>query len=148
MAERITSQEQLAEHVAAMLRARYAGRYKVEAVDTGDCRGVGVRLDAGSEEWWLLIEHQEWPFISPYEMPTDPLPDPNGGAQLEVRVSAGALLAGPLTLYALAARAGRGDLLHFTYRDPYDEEHPDEVRPVRRARLVVVDDGPLPGSGS
>lgn len=70
-------------------------------------------------------------------------------AQLTVSVPAGPILAGPLSLFAVRARWGElggwhvphEELLAFTYRFPVDPEAPDEPRPLRRARLIVIDDG-------
>lgn len=73
--------------------------------------------------------------------------DHGGDAQLSVTVPAGEILAGSLTWFAIHARCGHGVLLPFTYRDPFDPEAPDEPRPLRRARLLVQDDGLVPAEG-
>lgn len=71
--------------------------------------------------------------------------DHDWDAHLSVKIQAGEILAGPLSMFAVLARCGRGVLLPFTYRDPVDPEAPDEPRPLRRARLLVQDDGLAPG---
>lgn len=42
---------------------------------------------------------------------------------------------------ALKGRAGHHEVIAFVYQDPWDPDNPDEVRPLRRARIVVEDLG-------
>jgi hypothetical protein len=73
-----------------------------------------------------------------------PLPDGvDQDVILSVTTGHGPVLQHTLITAALLARAGQ-DLLPFIYRDPHDPEDPDRPRPLRRARLVVVDDGLVP----
>jgi hypothetical protein len=64
--------------------------------------------------------------------------------RLSVKVGESSVLEGSLVFLALIGRAGNGDLLPFVYRDPMDPDNPNEERPLRRARLVIVEDGPVP----
>lgn len=64
--------------------------------------------------------------------------------RLTVTTAAGPVLDMALIMAAIMARAGNGEILPFIYRDPYDPDDPDETpppRPLRRARLVIIDDG-------
>lgn len=66
-------------------------------------------------------------------------------SRLTVSLAAGSVvLDGSLLLLAESARYGDGLLLPFTYRALVDPEAPDAPRPRRRARLVILDDGPDP----
>ncbi|KUM82359.1 hypothetical protein AQI94_42025 [Streptomyces pseudovenezuelae] len=60
---------------------------------------------------------------------------------------AGPILAGSLAYLALHARCF-GEGLPFTYRDPFDPEDPEAERPLRRARLTIVDEGLVPADGA
>lgn len=84
-----------------------------------------------------------------YPEPTAPAPvtpaepDHGGRAYLKVDLDGRPLLGGSLADLALAARVGGGVLLPFTYRDPIDVDAPDAPRPLRQARLVLEDLGPV-----
>ena len=62
------------------------------------------------------------------------------GVWLQVVTKRRTVLSMPLIQAALHARAGQ-DLLPFVYRDPYDPDNPNAERPLRRARLVIIEDG-------
>jgi hypothetical protein len=65
--------------------------------------------------------------------------------RLSVTTSAGPVLDATLVRLALLARcAPNGELLPFTYREPLDDEAPDEPRPLRRAVLAIIMDEPVP----
>jgi hypothetical protein len=67
--------------------------------------------------------------------------------QLTVTTPAGPILTGSLAYLALHARAF-GEGLPFTYRDPVDPEDPEAERPLRRARLTILDEGLVPVEGA
>lgn len=66
-----------------------------------------------------------------------------GNIWIIVQTPDGPVLQLSLVYAAVAARTGQ-ELLPFVYRDPYDHEEPDRPRPLRRARLVIVDEGIVP----
>jgi hypothetical protein len=59
---------------------------------------------------------------------------------LTVGTQYGPILHLPLVHAAITARANTGTVLPFLYRDPYDPDDPDKPRPLRSARLVIVED--------
>lgn len=71
-------------------------------------------------------------------MPQDGIGD---DVRLTVTTAAGDVLSAPLTMLAIAARVHGPELLPFLYRTPADPDDPDdEPGPLRRARLMIVED--------
>lgn len=63
---------------------------------------------------------------------------PDGpGVILSITTPHGPVFQHTLIGAALLARCNDGELLPFTYRDPYDPDEPDAPRPLRYARLVI-----------
>ena len=65
------------------------------------------------------------------------------GADLLVSVAGRPILAGQLGSLVTLAAVSDGVLLVFLWRRGIDPDDPDAPRPLRRGRLLIVDDGQL-----
>lgn len=65
--------------------------------------------------------------------------------RLSITSQAGELVNDTLIRFAIRARTdASGTLPAFLYRDPYDPDEPDAPRPLRRARIAILDHGTAP----
>jgi len=66
--------------------------------------------------------------------------DPGIPESVRVTVSTdvGPVLDAPLIKLALTAKVSNGVVLPFTYRVPFDQEEPNELRPLRRAIIMIL----------
>lgn len=58
-------------------------------------------------------------------------------AELSITWRGQPLLLQSLDLIPSLARIADGEVFVFLYRDPYDPDNPNELRPLKRARLVL-----------
>lgn len=104
----------------------------------GIVQGPGVNICSDCVELCRAVQAD-----SPPPAPLTGIEPVGDDVRLIVTSSAGHLLDQTLTESAIRARADFISLPSFLYRDPIDPDNPDEPRPLRRARLVIVDYGEL-----
>lgn len=108
----------------------------------GIVQGPGVNICSDCIELCRAVQKDSAPATLPAGI--EPIGE---DVRIIVTSAAGPLLDQTLIESALAARADFGMLPAFLYRDPIDPDNPDEPRPLRRARLVLVDYGELTEAG-
>lgn len=61
--------------------------------------------------------------------------------RMTISTDDGTVLDAPLITLALMAKVRDGVVLPFTYRIPFSEDDPNELRPLRRATIMILEEG-------